>query len=155
MAEKSTTENNSGFTADEKAAMKARAAELRAEKARAKRADKDAADLQDCLDKIAAMPDEDRALAETVHRIILASAPELRAKTWYGMPAYTLEGKNVVFFQAASKFGVRYSTLGFEERAHLDDGDMWPTSYALRAVGPAEEKRITELVARAVTPLGD
>ncbi|HWS57322.1 MAG TPA: hypothetical protein VN257_02195 [Actinotalea sp.] len=118
-----------GFSAEERAAMKERAAELRAEgKKGAKRAD----GLQAVLDRIAEMAPQDRALAERVHMTVMSTAPELSPKTWYGMPAYTnADGKVVVFFQDAAKFGYRYSTLGFQEAAHLDDGDLWPVSYAL------------------------
>ena len=151
MSEKTT--GTSGFTAEERAAMKARAAELKAEERRSKATDKAAAAEQDVLDKIAEMPAPDRVLAENLHALVKATAPELAPKTWYGMPAYARDGKIVCFFQAAAKFDARYATLGFNDAASLDDGDMWPTSFALRAVGAAEEKRITELVAQAVTPL--
>jgi uncharacterized protein YdhG (YjbR/CyaY superfamily) len=138
-----------GFTAEERAAMKERAAELRAEgKKGAKKADW----LQDVLDKIAEMAPQDRALAERVHATVTAAAPGLSPKTWYGMPAYAdADGKVVVFFQASGKFNYRYSTLGFQEAARLDDGDMWPTSYALEAWSTAVEEKITELVKTAVS----
>jgi uncharacterized protein YdhG (YjbR/CyaY superfamily) len=138
-----------GFTAEERAAMKERAAELRAEgKKGAKKAD----GLQALLDKVAEMAPDDRALAERVHVTVTATAPDLLPKTWYGMPAYANEdGKVVVFFQDAGKFGYRYSTLGFQETAHLDDGDMWPVSYALQRWTPAVEKQVVELVKAAVS----
>ncbi|MBN9103374.1 MAG: DUF1801 domain-containing protein [Propionibacteriaceae bacterium] len=139
------------FSAEERAAMKEYAAELQAEKKRKGSADKAALDAQDLLDKIAALDGDDRVLAEKVHAIITAAAPELAPKTWYGMPAYYRDGKAVVFFQPAAKFKARYSTLGFNDGATLDDGDMWPTSYALTTIGPAEEKKIAELVNRAVS----
>lgn len=146
---KSADEGAGGFTADERAAMKERAAELRAEgKKGAKKAD----GLQAVLDRIAQMAPEDRALAERVHATVTAAAPELSAKTWYGMPAYCREdGKIVVFFQDSGKFGYRYSTLGFQDSANLDDGDMWPVSYALSAWTTAVEKQITALVRDALS----
>ena len=143
------TTDSSGFSAAERDAMKARAAELRAEgKKGAKKAD----GLQAVLDAIAAMAPEDRALAERVHVTVTAAAPGLSPKTWYGMPAYAdADDKVVVFFQNAGKFNYRYSTLGFQDGAHLDDGDMWPVSYALDAWSPAVAKRITALVQAAVS----
>jgi len=138
-----------GFSADERAAMKQRAAELRAEgKKGAKKAD----GLQDLLDSIAKMAPEDRALAERVHVTITAAAPELLPKTWYGMPAYiNAEGKVVVFFQDSGKFKYRYSTLGFQDQAHLDDGDLWPVAYALQQWSAAVAKRVAELVRAAIS----
>jgi uncharacterized protein YdhG (YjbR/CyaY superfamily) len=138
-----------GFTAEERAAMKARAAELRAEgKQGAKKAD----GLQAVLDKIAEMAPEDRALAERVHMTVTAAAPDLSPKTWYGMPAYAdADGKVVVFFQDSGKFGYRYSTLGFQEAANLDDGDIWPVSYALTDWSAVVEKKVAELVKTAVS----
>ncbi len=129
--------------------MKARAAELRAEgKKGAKKAD----GLQEVLDKIAAMAPGDRALAERVHVTVTAAAPDLSPRTGYGMPAYTdADGKVVVFFQDSGKFSYRYSTLGFQEAANLDDGDMWPVSYALHKWSAAVEKKVTELVKAAVS----
>ena len=141
---------NDGFTAEERVAMKARAAELRVDAKRKKGAVKAAAELQDALDAIAKMADGDRALAERVHALVLKAGPSLGAKTWYGMPAYALDGTVVCFFQAAGKFGARYCTFGFNDPATLDEGTMWPTAFALTAVGPAEENRIVELVRRAV-----
>ena len=136
-----------GFSAEERAAMKKRAAELRAEgKKGAKKAD----GLQAVLDSIAQMAPADRALAERVHMTVTATAPELSPKTWYGMPAYANEdGKIVVFFQDAGKFNYRYSTLGFQDAANLDDGDVWPVSYALTKWSPTAENKVAELVKAA------
>lgn len=137
-----------GFSADERAAMKERAAELRAE---GKKGAKAADGLQAVLDQMEKMAPEDRALAERVHVTVTATAPELAPKTWYGMPAYAnADGKVVLFFQDSGKFGYRYSTLGFQEAAHLDDGDMWPASYALLTWSPAVERKVIALV-RAAT----
>jgi uncharacterized protein YdhG (YjbR/CyaY superfamily) len=149
MPTKSPKTGSDGFTAEERAAMKERAAELRAEgKKGAKKAD----GLQAVLDKIAEMAPEDRALAERVHVAVTANAPDLSPKTWYGMPAYAnADGKVVIFFQDSGKFGYRYSTLGFQEDAHLDDGDLWPVSYALTRWTPAVEKKVVELVKAAVS----
>jgi uncharacterized protein YdhG (YjbR/CyaY superfamily) len=149
MPAKSSQTKSDGFSAEERAAMKERAAELRAEgKKGAKKAD----ELQALLDSIAQMAPEDRALAERVHRTVTATAPELSPKTWYGMPAYANSaGKVVVFFQDSGKFKYRYSTLGFQETANLDDGDMWPVSYALQKWSPAVEKKVVELVKAAVS----
>ena len=130
--------------------MKERAAELRAEgKKGAKKAD----GLQAILDRIAQMAPEDRALAERVHVTVTATAPDLLPKTWYGMPAYTnKDGKVVVFFQSAAKFKVRYATIGFQPDAHLDEGDFWPTSYAVTGLTAADESRLVELLKKAVGP---
>jgi uncharacterized protein YdhG (YjbR/CyaY superfamily) len=138
-----------GFTAEERAAMKTRAAELRAEgKKGAKKAD----GLQAVLDAIAKMAPADRALAERVHMTVTATAPDLSPKTWYGMPAYAnSDGKVVIFFQDSGKFSYRYSTLGFQDSANLDDGDLWPVAYALQQWSPAVEKKIAELVKAAVS----
>jgi uncharacterized protein YdhG (YjbR/CyaY superfamily) len=138
-----------GFTAAERAAMKERAAELRAEGRKgAKKAD----GLQAVLDRIAEMAPHDRMLAERVHVAVTANAPELTPKTWYGMPAYAnVDGKVVIFFQDAGKFDYRYSTLGFQDAAHLDDGEMWPASYALLGWSPAVEAKVVELVKAAVS----
>ena len=138
-----------GFSAAERAAMKKRAAELRAEgKQGAKKAD----GLQAVLDSIAEMTPADRALAERVHVTITAAAPQLSPKTWYGMPAYAdADGKIVVFFQNAGKFGYRYSTLGFQDTANLDDGDAWPVTYALNKWTPAVAKKVAELVTAAIS----
>ena len=139
----------SGFSAEERAAMKERAAELRA---RGKKGAKKADGLQALLDRIAQMAPEDRTLAERVHTTVTANAPELTPKTWYGMPAYAnADGKVVVFFQDAGKFSYRYATLGFQDPANIDDGDMWPVSYALLRWSPAVEKKVGELVQAAVS----
>src|SRR3954454_8332789 len=142
-----TTTASSGFSADERAAMKARAAELRAEgRGGAKKAD----GLQALLDAIAKMTPEDRALAERVHVTVTAAAPDLLPKTWYGMPAYTnVDGKVVVAVKNAGKFGQRYTTMEFQDPAHLDDGDMWPVSFALTRWTPGVEARIAELMRTA------
>ncbi len=147
-ADNSTT-GSGGFTAEERAAMKARAAELRAEgKKGAKKAD----GLQAVLDSIAAMAPEDRALAERVHMTVTTTAPDLSPRTWYGMPAYTnADGKVVVFFQDSGKFSYRYSTLGFQDAANLDDGDLWPVAYALQKWNPVVEKKVAELVKAAIS----
>ena len=138
-----------GFSAEERAAMKKRAAELSAEGTKgAKKAD----GLQAVLDSIAEMAPQDRALAERVHVTVTATAPELSPKTWYGMPAYAnADGKVIVFFQNAGKFNYRYSTLGFQDAANLDDGDVWPVSYALKGWSPRVEKKVTELVKAAIS----
>ncbi len=147
-AKKATTESD-GFTAEERAAMKERAAELRAE---GKKGAKQADGLQAVLDSIAGMAPKDRALAERVHVAVTATAPDLSPKTWYGMPAYAnADGKVVVFFQDSGKFNYRYSTLGFQDAANLDDGDMWPASYALMKWSPVVEKTVIELVRAAIS----
>jgi uncharacterized protein YdhG (YjbR/CyaY superfamily) len=149
MPTKNAKAKSDGFSAEERAAMKERAAELRAE---GKKGAKEADGLQAVLDKIAEMAPEDRALAERVHVTVIAAAPQLSPKTWYGMPAYSnADGKVVVFFQESGKFNYRYSTLGFQEAANLDDGDMWPVSYALTKWTPAVEKKVTELVTTAMS----
>jgi uncharacterized protein YdhG (YjbR/CyaY superfamily) len=136
-----------GFTAEERAAMKERAKELKAEA----RASKDrAAGESALLAKIAELPEPDRAMAERLHAIVTASAPVLSPKTWYGMPAYAKDGKVVCFFTPASKFKERYATFGFNASANLDEGAMWPTSFALKELTAAEEKRIAALVKKAV-----
>jgi uncharacterized protein YdhG (YjbR/CyaY superfamily) len=138
-----------GFSAEERAAMKERAAELRAE---GKKGTQKADGLQAVLDAIANMAPEDRALAERVHVTITANAPDLSPKTWYGMPAYAnADGKVVAFFQNSGKFKVRYSTLGFQDAANLDDGQMWPVAFALTEWTPKVEKRVAELVKAAVS----
>jgi uncharacterized protein YdhG (YjbR/CyaY superfamily) len=157
MAEKTTarkgtttkrTSTSSKFTAEERAAMKARAQEVKAEE----RASKTRADGErDVLGAIAAMKGPDRAMAKRLHAIITASAPDLWPKTWYGMPAYAKDGKVVCFFKSAGKFNSRYATFGFEEAANLDEGAMWPTSFALKELTAADEKRIGALVKKAVT----
>ncbi len=138
--------SGSGFSEDELAAMKQRAAELRTEK---KGGAKKAAEAEACVEAITALPQPDRALAEAIHRIVLDVAPHLDPKTWYGFPSYARDGKVVVFFKPASKFTSRYATLGFEEAAQLDDGAMWVTSYAVVEIGSAEEELIRGLVERA------
>lgn len=138
------TADDTGFTAEEKAAMKEAARERRAAKAGVD-------GTAEVLAKIAAMADADRAIAERVHALVLAAAPDLEVRTWYGMPAYAKNGKVVCFFQDAGKFKARYATLGFSDQAALDDGSMWPSSYAITSLSKADEKRITELVKRAVS----
>jgi uncharacterized protein YdhG (YjbR/CyaY superfamily) len=149
MPAKSAKSESDGFTAAERAAMKERAAELRAEgKKGAKKAD----GLQAVLDSIEKMTGDDRALAERVHVAVTAHAPELAPKTWYGMPAYAdADGKVVLFFQNAGKFNYRYSTLGFQDAANLDDGDLWPVAFALQGWSAKVEKRVVELVKAAVS----
>jgi len=149
MPAKSAKSESDGFTADERAAMKERAAELRAEgKKGAKKAD----GLQAVLDSIAKMAPDDRALAERVHVAVSDHAPELSPKTWYGMPAYAnADGKVVLFYQDAGKFKYRYSTLGFQDAANLDDGDLWPVAFALKGWSAKVEKRVVELVKAAIS----
>jgi uncharacterized protein YdhG (YjbR/CyaY superfamily) len=139
-----------GFTDEERAAMKERAQELKAEARRGPRADK--ADGESAvLAKIAEMQGPDRAMAKRLHAIIKASAPALSPKTWYGMPAYAKDGKVVCFFQSAQRFKSRYATLGFNDAANLDEGAMWPTSFALKELTATEEARISALVKKAVS----
>ena len=138
-----------GFTAEERAAMKERAAELKGAARRGSGAKKAEADEKDCLAKIAEMPDADRTIAEGLHAIVTTNAPDLAPKTWYGMPAYARDGKVVVFFKPAAKFKVRYAEVGFNEWAHLDDGDMWPTVFAVTAMDAAIEEKLTALVKKA------
>jgi uncharacterized protein YdhG (YjbR/CyaY superfamily) len=141
-------EASKGFSDEERAAMKERAKELKAEA----RANKNKAEGEsDVLAKIAEMPEPERSMARRLHEIIKASAPVLSPKTWYGMPAYARDGKVICFFQAASKFNTRYATFGFEHGANLDEGDMWPVSFALKELTAAEEERISALVKRAVS----
>jgi len=132
------------FSAEEKAAMREYAAEKK--KAKGGKVDGEA----ELLGKIAQMSEPDRGLATRVHAIVKAAAPQLESKTWYGMPAYALDGKTVCFFQNASKFKARYSTLGFSDNAKLDDGNVWPSSFAIKSLSAADEKRIAELVKKAV-----
>jgi uncharacterized protein YdhG (YjbR/CyaY superfamily) len=150
-AEKATQKSGTtakGFTPEERAAMKERARELKAEA----RANKNKADGEsDVLAKIAEMPGPDRAMAKRLHAIIKASAPDLSPKTWYGMPAYAKDGKVVCFFQSAQKFNSRYATFGFSDAANLDEGAMWPTSFALKELTAAEEERVGALVKKAVS----
>ncbi len=142
------TERGSGvLTAEERAAMKERAAEAKAEKSRRGKPPVDTE--PEVLEKIAEMPDGDRAIAERIHAIVREVAPSLVPRTWYGMPAYARDGKVVCFVQPASKFKARYATLGFNDDARLDDGAMWPTAYAITQLGEAEEALVRELVARA------
>jgi uncharacterized protein YdhG (YjbR/CyaY superfamily) len=144
-----TKKSSSGFTAEEKAAMKERARELKAE---ARRGKKKAEGEADVLAKIGEMKGPDRAMARTLHKIVKANAPSLSPRTWYGMPAYAdQDGKVICFFQDAQKFKSRYATLGFNDRANLDDGAMWPTSFALKKLTATEEKRIAALVKKAVS----
>ena len=150
---KSTTaksKTSPGFTAEERAAMKDHAQELKTAARRGPRAAK-ADGESDVLAKIAEMAEPDRVMAERIHAIIMASAPDLSPRTWYGMPAYAKDGKVVCFFQPAQKFKARYSTLGFNDPANLDDGTMWPTSYALTELTAADEARIGALVQKAVS----
>jgi uncharacterized protein YdhG (YjbR/CyaY superfamily) len=140
MAKKQASSKKSGgFSAEERAAMKERAAELKADKGEA-----------GVLEKIAEMQGSDRAMAERIHAIVKASAPTLQPRTWYGMPAYAKDGKVVCFFQAADKFKARYATFGFNDEATLDEGNMWPVSFGLKQLTPAEEATITALVKKAV-----
>ena len=142
------TKKSEGFTDEEKAAMKARAQELKAEA----RADKDkAAGENAVLEALAAMPEPDRAIGERLHAIIKASAPALSPRLWYGMPAYAKDGKVICFFQSAQKFKTRYGTFGFMHDANLDDGALWPTAFALKELTAAEEARISALVKKAVS----
>jgi uncharacterized protein YdhG (YjbR/CyaY superfamily) len=144
--------NSKGFTDEERAAMKERAKEQKAE-ARANK--KKAEGESDVLAKIAEMQGPDRAMAERLHEIVKTSAPELSPKTWYGMPAYAdKDGKIVCFFQSAKKFSTRYATLGFSDKANLDEGAMWPTSFALKELTSTEEAKIGQLVKRAVSQAG-
>jgi uncharacterized protein YdhG (YjbR/CyaY superfamily) len=149
-AKQSTTtgSGSQGWTAQERAAMQEHAAELK--RATGKGAAKAAEEAQVCLDKIAEMPEPDRALAERVHAIVTTTAPELGVRTWYGMPAYTKDGKVLCWFKAAAKFKTRYATMGFSDVAALDDGNLWPTEYAVAGLTPADEKKIAALVKRAV-----
>jgi uncharacterized protein YdhG (YjbR/CyaY superfamily) len=148
-SDKSTTKKSKGFTAEEKAAMKERAKEMKAET----RTKKDkAAGESDLLAKIAEMEEPDRVMATRLHAIIKGSAPTLSPKTWYGMPAYAnKDGKVVCFFQSAKKFKARYATFGFNDTANLDEDDMWPTAFALKELTPAVEARIVALVKKAVS----
>ena len=145
-SKKNTTDakKSAGFTAEEKAAMKERVRELKMEKNKAN-------GEKDVLAKIAAMKEPDRGLAKRVHSIISANAPSLTPKLWYGMPAYAKEDKIVCFFQDAGKFKYRYSTLGFMDKADLDEGNMWPVAFALKKLTPADEARIAALVKKAVS----
>jgi uncharacterized protein YdhG (YjbR/CyaY superfamily) len=148
---KSTTKKDGaskGFTAEERAAVRARARELKAE---ARASKNRAAGQRDLLAAIAAMPEADRALGERIHALVTASAPDLWPKTWYGMPAYAKDGKVVCFFKSADKFKSRYATLGFSDQANLDDGSMWPTEFALKELTAANEAKVGALVKKAVS----
>jgi uncharacterized protein YdhG (YjbR/CyaY superfamily) len=146
----STEETTGGFTDEERAAMRERAREAKAAARRGPRAT--AADGEsELLAKIAEMPEPDRVMAERIHAIVMAGAPSLAPRTWYGMPAYAKDGKVICFFQAASKFKVRYATFGFQPDAGLDDGAMWPVAFALTELTAADEARIAALVKRAVS----
>ncbi|MFD5402978.1 iron chaperone [Streptomyces griseorubiginosus] len=144
-----TTKRTETFTADERAAMKERAQEVKASARRGSRADKAAEDEAAVVAKIAEMQDSDRVMAERIHAVVKASAPDLAPKLWYGMPAYAKDGKVVCFFQSAQKFNARYATFGFNDKAELDEGTMWPTAFALTKLTAADEARIAELVKRA------
>jgi uncharacterized protein YdhG (YjbR/CyaY superfamily) len=152
---KSSTVNrkkSNGFTDEERAAMKERAQELKADARRTPRGKKDKPDGEgDVVSKIAEMPGPDRAMAKRLHSIIKDSAPALSPRTWYGMPAYAKDGKVVCFFQSAAKFKTRYATLGFSDKANLDEGAMWPTAFALKELNAEEEARIVALVKKAVS----
>ena len=143
-------ERTGTFTDEERAAMKERAREVKASARGGSRADKAAQDEAAVVAKIAEMQDADRTMAERIHTVVRASAPDLAPKLWYGMPAYAKDGKVVCFFQSAQKFKSRYATLGFSDQASLDDGAMWPTTFALKDLTPAEEKKIVALVKKAV-----
>lgn len=145
-AKKAARKSAGGFTDDERGAMKERAAEVRAERARKSKADGE----KEVLAKIADMPTPDRELAERVHEIVRSAAPDLVPRTWYGMPAYAKDGDVLCFFQNASKFKARYATLGFSDKANLDKGSIWPTSYALTQLTATAEREIRALVKRAV-----
>lgn len=137
------------FSDEERAAMQEAVRERRAASRRGSKADQDAQGERDLLEKIAEMPEADRLMAERIHALIRADAPGLSPRTWYGMPAYAKDGKVVCFFQAASKFKVRYATFGFQHDARIDDGTMWPVAFALTELTPANEARIVELVRKA------
>ncbi|HEX2686529.1 MAG TPA: DUF1801 domain-containing protein [Kofleriaceae bacterium] len=149
-AKRTTGRASKGFTADERAAMRERAQELKAAARRGPRAGK-ADGESDVLAKIAEMPEPDRAMAERLHALIKTSAPALSPRTWYGMPAYAKDGNVVCFFQSAQKFQTRYATFGFSDKANLDQGAMWPTAFALKELTAAEEARIGALVKQAVS----
>jgi uncharacterized protein YdhG (YjbR/CyaY superfamily) len=142
-AKSTTAKTSKGWTAEERAAAKAYARELKAEA-------RGANDERAVLEAIAEMPKKDRAMGKRIHEIVKASAPDLAPKTWYGMPAYAKDGKVVCFFQSADKFKARYATFGFNDTANLDDGSMWPTAFALKELIPAVEKKIGALVKKAV-----
>jgi len=140
------------FTDEERAAMQERARELKAEATRGRQSKKKKADGEsDVLAKIAAMPEPDRSMAQQIHDLIMSTAPTLVPKTWYGMPAYARNDKVICFFQSAAKFTSRYATLGFSDQAQLDDGNMWPTSFALKKITAAEEKQVKALIKKAIS----
>lgn len=148
MSPKKDTQKSEGFTADERAAMKERAQELKAEA----RASKDKAEGEIAvLAKIAEMQEPERTMARRLHEIVKANAPDLSPKTWYGMPAYARDGKIVCFFQSAQKFNTRYATLGFNDTANLDEGALWPVAFALKELTAVEEAKISALVKKAVS----
>ena len=149
MPPKKSRDEAEGFSAEERAAMRERAREVCAASKRSSATSR-ADGTADVLAKIAEMPDADRVLAERLHALIFECAPQLEPRTWYGMPAYALDGHVLCFFQAAAKFKARYATLGFSDQAHLDEGTLWPTTFALRALDPATEARVRALVTRAI-----
>ncbi len=142
------SKSSGGLSDQERAAVKERARELKAE---SRRGANRAAGEKALLEKVAEMPSPEREMAEKLHTLIMSEAPALMPKTWYGMPAYAKEDRVICFFQSANKFNTRYATLGFSDSAHLDDGTIWPTSYALTTLGPAEEAQIKALVRKAVS----
>ena len=148
MSSKKDARESAGFTAEEKAAMKERAKELKAE-ARANKQKEEGE--KDIFEKIAEMSEPDRSMAQRIHKIVTENAPDLWPKTWYGMPAYAMDGKVVCFFQSAEKFNARYATFGFTDTANLDEGSMWPTSFALKELPPSAEEKIIALVKKAVS----
>jgi uncharacterized protein YdhG (YjbR/CyaY superfamily) len=148
MSSQTESQKSTGFTKEEQAAMKERARELKAEE----KMNKDrAVGEKAVLEKIAEMPEPERSMAQRLHEIVKASAPELSPKTWYGMPAYARDGKVVCFFQSAHKFDSRYATFGFSDEANLDEGAMWPASFALKELTPSAEAQISALVKKAVS----
>jgi uncharacterized protein YdhG (YjbR/CyaY superfamily) len=144
---RSSGKSSNGFTQEERAAMRERAKEIKADGRRGAQADGES----EVLAKIAGMPDPDRAMAERVHAVIMASAPDLTPRTWYGMPAYAKDGSVVCFFRNARKFKTRYATLGFSDKANLDEGEMWPTDFAVLELTAEVEARITSLVQKAIS----
>ena len=150
MADTRTAAADGTFSADERAAMKQRATELKAQSASGKGAAKRQKEAQACLDAIAALPEPDKTIAERFHTAVTETAPHLEPKTWYGFPSYARDGKVLTFLQPASKFDTRYATIGFNEVAALDDGDFWPTSFAVTEFTDAVDETVRQLVARAV-----
>ncbi|MCC2593804.1 DUF1801 domain-containing protein [Tessaracoccus sp. OS52] len=142
--------SSAGLSKEERAAIKERAAEVRAPRKRMTKQEKAAQDAQDVEQKIASLEGSDKEIAERIHRIVTTVAPQLAPKLWYGMPAYALDGNVLCFFQDAKKFGARYATFGFNDRANLDDGTLWATSFAITAIGAKEEEQLTALVRNAV-----